>query len=109
MTALIGTAAQFHCAATGYILTWLVDGLLHDNPTIIARGVSVVTRPGVSGSIQSNLTVPATLENNGTSVQCAITSLTSVPALSDPATLRVLPGVCSLSCIQMCLLCYVCT
>ena len=109
MTALVGTVVQFHCAGTGSFLNWVVDGLQDNHPTIIARGVFAVTTPGVSGSIQSNLTVPVTLENNGTSVQCVITSLTSGSVFSDPATLRVLPGVCSLSCIQMCLLCYVCT
>ena len=93
MIALVGTDAQFHCAGTGNYLNWVIDELVMGDSTIRDRGVSAVTHE-VSGVIQSNLTVPATLENNATSVQCVITSLTSVPVHSDHATLTVLPGMC---------------
>ena len=92
VTALIGTNAQFHCAGIGNYLVWEVDGLQADHPDILARGIAKVT-PSSSGTIQSNLTVPATSVNNGTTVRCAISvSLSSTPAISSNATLTILPG-----------------
>ena len=92
VTALVGTNAQFHCTGTGAHLVWIVDGLAPDHPDILARGITTVTLPS-SGTVQSNLTVPATLENNGTTVQCAIgESALSTPVPSNYSTLTVLPG-----------------
>ena len=63
MTALIGTNAQFHCAGTGNCLVWELGelALTPNHPDILARGISDVTLPS-SGTVQSNLTVPATSE-----------------------------------------------
>ena len=91
VTALVGTNAQFHCAGTGSHLVWVVDGLQDDHPDISARGITVVTT-SISGIVQSNLTVPATSENNGTTVRCVVTSLFSTPVISSNATLTILPG-----------------
>ena len=92
VTALIGTNAQFHCAGTGNYLVWEVDGLAPDHPDILARGITTTTLPS-SGTVQSNLTVPATSVNNGTTVRCAISvSLFSTPVISNYSTLTVLPG-----------------
>ena len=92
VTALVGTNAQFHCAGTGNYLVWEVDGLQADHSSISARGITSDTMTS-SGTIQSTLTVPATSENNGTTVRCAIgVSLFSTPAISSNATLTVLPG-----------------
>ena len=92
VNALIGTNALFHCAGTGNYLVWEVDGLQADHPDILARGISDVT-PSSSGTVQSNLTVPATSVNNGTTVRCAIgVSQLSLTAISNYSTLIVLPG-----------------
>ena len=92
VTALVGTNSQLHCAGTGNYLVWEVDGLQTNHPDILARGITVVTLPS-SGTVQSNLTVPATSVNNGTTVRCAISvSLFSTPAISNYSTLTVLPG-----------------
>ena len=92
VSALIGTNAQFHCAGTGNYLVWEVDGLGPRDPGILARGITTVTLPS-SGTVQSNLTVPATSVNNGTTVRCAIgVSLFSTPAISNYSTLTILPG-----------------
>ena len=71
MSVTVGTNAQFHCAGTGNYLVWKVDGLAPDHPDIFACGITTVTLPS-SGTVQSNLTVPATSENNGTTVQCSV-------------------------------------
>ena len=98
VTALIGTTAHFHCAGTGNYLVWEVDGLALNHPDILARGISDVT-PSSSGTVQSNLTVPATSENNGTTVRCAIgVSQFSFTAISNYSTLTVLPGECAVAC-----------
>ena len=89
--ALVGTNAQFHCAGTGTHLVWEVDGLTPDHPNILARGITVVTLP-FSGTVQSNLTVPATSVNNGTTVQCAIGVSYASLTFSNYSTLTVLPG-----------------
>ena len=92
VTALVGTNAQFHCAGTGNHLVWNVDGLAPDHPDILARGITAATLTS-SGTVQSNLTVPATSVNNGTTVRCAISvSLFSTPVVSNYSTLTVLPG-----------------
>ena len=92
VTALVGTNAQFHCAGTGNILVWEVDGLQIGNSDIVSRGITEHTIPS-SGTVQSNLTVPAASVNNGTTVRCAISvALFSTPAFSNNFTLTVLPG-----------------
>ena len=92
VTALVGTNAQFHCAGTGNHLVWEVDELALNDPDILARGIHDVTLPS-SGTVESNLTVPATSENNGTTVRCAIgVSQFSFTAISNYSTLTVLPG-----------------
>ena len=89
---LVGTNVQFHCAGTGNYLVWEVDGLQIGNSDIVSRGITEHTIPS-SGTVQSNLTVPATSENNGTTVRCAISvSAFSTPAISNYSTLTVLPA-----------------
>ena len=92
VTALVSTNAQFHCAGTGNYLVWVVDGLQADHFNISARGI-ISDRTTSSGTVQSTLTVPATLVNNGTTVRCAIfVSLFGIPVISNYSTLTVLPG-----------------
>ena len=87
VSVLVGENALFHCNGSGNIITWIVDGLQENQPSIFQRGISSVLIPS-SGTVQSTLTVPATLVNNGTTVQCVIYpgSVTS-----NTATLNVLP------------------
>ena len=92
VTKLGGSNARFHCAGIGELLTWEVDGLILSYESIINRGISAVILSS-SGTIQSNLTVPATSVNNGTTVRCAISvSLFNTPVVSNYSTLNVLPG-----------------
>ena len=92
MTAPVDTNVQFHCAGTGNYLVWEVDGLQAEHVNISSRGITASTVSS-SGTVQSNLTVPATSVNNGTTVQCAISvSLLSAPVISNYSTLTVLPG-----------------
>ena len=92
VTALIATDAQFHCAGTGNYLVWVVDGLQADHSSISSRGVTSDTTTS-SGTVQTTLTVPATSENNGTTVQYSISvSLFSTLVVSNYCSLTVLPG-----------------
>ena len=92
VTTLVGTNAWFHCAGIGSILTWMVDGSPHHYQTVVNRGITAVTVLS-SGTVQSNLTVPATSVNNGTTVQCTISlSFSSVPVVSNYSTLYILEG-----------------
>lgn len=91
--AMIGTNVHFHCAGTGGMLLWTVDGFYHHYKPIVDRGITAVTVPSSNNTVQSTLTVPATSVNNGTTVQCSIhNSLLGSVAFSNNATLTVLPG-----------------
>ena len=90
VSALVGENALFHCNGSGFFISWIVDELPHDDPDIVARGISDNT-VSLSGTVQSTLTVPATPVNNGTTVQCRVLSLSGF-AISNNATLTVLPG-----------------
>ena len=89
VTALGGTNALFHCNGSVNHIVWIVDGLQGNEASIIKRGISSVAFLSSSGTIQSTLTVPATLVNNGTTVQCV---LFPGSVISNNATLTVLPG-----------------
>ena len=74
MNAIIGENVIFHCAGTGYFIRWTVDELYHDNPVITNRMIFEKPQPcnNMSGVQCSNLTVLATVENNGTTLRCCI-------------------------------------
>ena len=58
------------------------------------REITEHTITSSSGAIQSTLTVPATSENDGTTVQCFIgPSLFSLTLIGNSSTLTVLPGL----------------
>ena len=87
VSALVGENALFHCNGSGVAITWIVDGLNIFEVIIIDRGITQHTVSS-SGTVQSTLTVPATLVNNGTTVQCVIYP---GEVTSNNATLTVLP------------------
>ena len=99
---LPGIDAQFYCGGTGDILIWEVDRLPLNIAEIKERGITAVTVTS-SGTVQSNLTVPATSVNNGTTVRCAISVfLTSMSIISNFSTLIVLPGnACAAYCMHV--------
>ena len=91
LTVFPGTKAQFHCNGFGDELSWEIDGLSVHDTTVKKRGITAVTI-SFSGTVQSNLTVPATSVNNGTTVRCAISVSTNIPVISNYSTLVVLSG-----------------
>ena len=75
--ASLNSAATFHCVVTGNfvntVLQWFVDGLNHENTHIVERGINANTdEDPVAGTLNSTLTIPATLMNNMTSITCRI-------------------------------------
>ena len=93
MTALGGTNAVFHCAGSGAAVAWEVDGLSLNHQNIVNRGITDHTVAS-SGTVQSNLTVPATSVNNGTTVRCYIgSSSLSLTVVGNYSTLTILPGI----------------
>ena len=91
VSVLVGTNARFHCAGTGILIIWKVDGLVSSNPDITSRGITSDDVSSSSDTVQSTLTVPATIVNNGTIVRCRIFS-SSGSTFSNSSTLTVLPG-----------------
>ena len=85
--------AEFHCNGSGTFLVWEIDGLQITDQIIENRGITDDTVSS-SGTVQSTLTVPATQENNGTTVRCLIgPSLFSLTLIGNSSTLTVLPGL----------------
>ena len=71
--ATFNSHAVFSCNGTGSVLFWYIDGLQEDNPVNVDRGIDADTLPGsVDGTHNSTLSVPATLENNETVIQCVV-------------------------------------
>ena len=95
LTTLGGTNALFHCNGSGTVLAWEVDGLPLNHQNIVDREITEHTVSPSSGTVQSTLTVPATSENDGTTVRCFIgPSLFSLTLIGISSTLTVLPGLC---------------
>ena len=89
VSALVGENALFHCNGSGIAIAWIVDGSLATDSIVVDRGITPDSPTTSSGTVQSTLTVPATLVNNGTTVQCVIYP---GEVTSNNATLTVLPG-----------------
>ena len=90
VSALVGENATFSCNGSGNVIGWEVDGSVSTDINITDRGITQHTvSSSSSGTVQSTLTVPATLVNNGTTVQCVIYP---GEVTSNNATLTVLPG-----------------
>ena len=88
MSVLGGENVLFHC--NGVAVQEIADEVhvTDTNPVIVDRGITASVAES-SGTVQSTLTVPATLVNNGTTVQCV---LYPGEVTSNNATLTVLPG-----------------
>ena len=72
-TARLGNVGIFHCAVTGSnIISWYINGLPSGYPSVRRRGIYTSRASSINITwIQSNLTIPATWENNGVSIDCA--------------------------------------
>ena len=94
MTVVLGgTNAMFYCNGSGAVLAWLMDGIQVDQQSIRDQGVTEDTVVSSSGTVQSTLTVPATVENNGTVIQCLIGPSSLSLSVIGNSTLTVLPGM----------------
>ena len=67
VSALVGENALFHCNGSGVVIQWIADGVYvtETDPVILDRGIFADSLISSSGTVQSTLTVPATLVNNG--------------------------------------------
>ena len=94
VTTLEGLNAQFHCAGSSTVLVWAVDGLPINDQSIENRGITDEIASSSSGTVQSTLTVPATLVNNGTTVRCFIgPSLFNIAVVGISSTLTILSDI----------------
>ena len=94
VTTLEGLNAHFHCAGSGTVLVWEVDGLPITDQSIENRNIIDDTvSSSSSGTVQSTLTVPATLVNNGTTVRCFIGSFFNTAVVSNSSTLTIVTNI----------------
>ena len=93
-TAPLGSAGTFHCAVTGSnSIYWYVDRIPSVNPSARSRGIFASPVTSINTTwIQSNLTVPATLENDGISINCIALAFVNgdfMSGISENATFHV--------------------
>jgi len=64
---------MFHCAVTGSnIISWYINESPSGYPSVRKRGIYTSRQTSINTTwIQSSLTIPATWENNGVSIDCA--------------------------------------
>ena len=87
-----GSTVVFTCTGTrGIFFRWLVNNLFDNHPEVVGRGVTIYTEIIDSELmlIESNLTIPATKDNNNISIQCILVGLTRGDGPTDPAVLLV--------------------
>ena len=93
VSALVGENALFHCNGSGFTIAWIVDGYLASDPIIVDRGITD-TPMTLSGTVQSTLTVPATLVNNGTTVRCFLgSSFFDLAVVGNSSSLTILSNI----------------
>ena len=90
-TAHWNTTGIFHCAVTGSnIISWYVNGTPSDYPDIQNRGILTSQVASINATWSwSNLTIPATKENDQLSVYCTALVLTGHDGISETATFYV--------------------
>ena len=71
VNAILNTTAIFHCIAIGRSLLWVVDGHGGNTLQAMGRGVEVTDNREV-GTINSTLTIPATMDNDNITLSCAV-------------------------------------
>ena len=71
VNATLNTTAIFHCNATGRSVQFFVDGDRGNTPQAMARGVEV-TDNTEDGTINSTLTIPATMDNDNITISCEV-------------------------------------
>ena len=72
---------RFNCTGTEAISQWTVDGIEANTMAIVKRGVTITSPQDIGGGVFfSSLFIPASVENNNTSIQC--TTIRASPGLS---------------------------
>ena len=88
-----GSVTTFHCSVTNaFALLWRVDNIVFSagENRLIDRGIILLEPMEESpGNFQSNLTIPATPENDGSVVQCLAVAMVGTNMFSLNATYRV--------------------
>ena len=68
----LGETALFMCAGDALASFWTVNGNSDSVPASIERGVEVSEDDSDPSLVRTNLTIPATVENDNVSIQCAL-------------------------------------
>ena len=90
----LGEAALFMCGGKGISLFWEINGQADNVPASKERGVKVIYDTTNAPVFKSKLTIPATMENDNVTIQCAVI-LGSKVVYSPVAFLTVLGKLCT--------------
>ena len=78
----------FNCTGNRDTIRWTVDNTAAGDPSIVSRGVTATSEVGVGGGIFLSISsIPASVENNNTAIQCTVADLNSVPIASNTSKL----------------------
>ena len=89
-TTLFGDTAVFNCTGEGDLLQWTYDGTGVDEHIKQQYQISIVHHNVSDGMVSSSLYINATIENDGQSIGCSVTSFSPGGVDSEGAILTVI-------------------
>ena len=107
VNAILNTTAVFHCTGTGRLINWVVNGDEKDTPEALAREIDVTSpRDLEHGTINSTLTIPATMDNDNITIACSAVGGNGF--VDSPEVLLRVQGMCVCVCVRACMCACVC-
>ena len=90
-----GSLATFTCIGIGILFRWIVNGHYDGTAAVKIRGVDIVTKTlnEDTNLKESNLTIPATIQNNNITIQCYMVGIPYSDGPTNPVLLLV-QGTC---------------
>ena len=89
----LGETALFMCVGEGFPF-WTVNGVFDETPANQERGVKITYHCPNFVVVETNLTIPATMENDKVSIQCIFSSYSGIAIFSPAVHLTVVGKLC---------------
>ena len=91
----LGETVLFMCVGEEtFSLLWLINGEPDNVPASEERGIKVINDNTNAPTFKSNLTIPATVENDNVSIQCVLILIVAEVVNSPVVHLTVLGKLC---------------
>ena len=109
INASLGSTSHFKCTVQGGLPQWRINGSKLSHIQSLAQREISFTTTGVVGIRTSTLSIPASVENNNSAVQCSINNGTTEVMFSPTVVLKVQGMSHTCSAIYNILVVYMCT